>query len=132
MTTTTQPRFEAEITFSNPYDASAAVARLTEAGFDVEVMDLVDYCGTPCVWAIAMCKPGRDDDELRSEVWAIVEPLNGDVNQAGTSNIPIKEVIAEHDATVPTGPWMAKLEAAAAVERKQAGIEYRVYPAVQH
>jgi hypothetical protein len=95
-------------------------------------MDWVDEGGTPCVWAIAMCKPGRDDDELCSEVRAIVEPLNGDVDQAGTSNIPIKEVVAENDATVPTAPWMAKLEAAAAVERKQAGIEHRVYPAVQH
>ena len=129
MSTTTQPRFEAEIMFLDPYSASAAIAPLTRVGFDVEVMDWVDEGGTPYVWAIAMCKPGRDDGELWSEVQAIVEPFDGEVDSAGTGNIPIKDAVAEHDRKIPDKPWYPELKRQAEIERKQAGIEYRIYPA---
>ena len=130
MSTTTQPRFEAEIMFLDPYNASAAIAPLTGAGFDVEVIDWVDEGGTPYVWAIAMCKPGRDDGELWSEVRAIVKPLSGEVDRPGPATSQSRK--SSRRTIGNSRPRRGgQAQAAAEVERKQAGIEYRI-PAVQH
>ena len=110
--------------FLNPYDARRAITELNNAGFDVEVMDWVyPIDKSPFVWVIASCAPGRDDDELWSEVNAAVEPFNGSVEQGGTSDTRIKDEIEEHDHE----PVRAELKRRAEFERRLAGITQREY-----
>ena len=124
---TQDKQFQAEVIFLNPYDARRAITELNNAGFDVEVLDWVcpidDTYDT--VWVIASCAPGRNDDELWSEVNAAVEPFNGSVDQAGTSDISIKDEIEKDDDE----PVRAELKHRAEFERKRAGITQREYHA---
>jgi hypothetical protein len=121
---TQDKQFQAEVIFLNPYDARRAITELNNAGFDVEVMDWVyPIDESPFVWVIASCAPGRDDDELWSEVNAAVEPFNGSVEQGGTSDTRIKDEIEEHDHE----PVRAELKRRAEFERRLAGITQREY-----
>jgi hypothetical protein len=122
---TQDKKFQAEVIFLNPYDARRAITELNNAGFDVEVMDWVypidDTYDT--VWVIASCAPGRNDDELESEVSAAVEPFDGNVYEARTSDISIKDEVEEHDDE----PVRAELKHQAEFKRRLAGITQRKY-----
>jgi hypothetical protein len=76
-------RTEAEILFLDPDDVNPGVA-LIEHGFEVEVLDWVDDYG-PTVWIRA-----RITTELATDcfdwVSSIVEPVHGDVAEAGLSD----------------------------------------------
>jgi hypothetical protein len=103
---------------------------LNIARFDVEVLDWIDPCGTPFIWIVASREPGRDtDDNLREMVQAIVEPLDGDVDAAGTSLYRHKEVVTSHDAKCIDFECTPELREATTIARQRAGLAYRVYPA---
>jgi hypothetical protein len=123
------PLFEAEVTFFDLSNVRVAITQLNDAGFDVEVLDWVDPCGTPFIWLVASCEgqDTDDDDDLWSRVRAIVEPLGGDSDIVGTSVYRIKEVYDDRNADYPE--WMPELRRAAAIARQQAGLAYQVYPA---
>jgi hypothetical protein len=122
------PLFEAEVIFLDLSNVRVAITQLNGVGFDVEVLDWVDPEGTPCIWLIASCE-GQDTDtdiDLWGEVQAIVEPLGGGCDMAGTSEIRMKDEYRQDDADDPRIP---ELRRAAAGARQRAGLAYRVYPA---
>ena len=121
-----RPLFEAEVTFPDPSNVRAAITMLNAAGFDVEVLDLVDPCGTPFIWTVVSCEPGHDtDDDLWSRVQAIAERFGGDIDNAGRSSYRLKEDNA-YDVKRDDFP---ELRRAAAIARAKTGLKYRVYSA---
>jgi hypothetical protein len=81
-------RMDAEVLFHDPADVNPAIAELIERDFDVQVLeDLIDECG-PAVFVLAVVISELDVDAFFDWVKAIVDPLGGEVTQAGrASNI---------------------------------------------
>jgi hypothetical protein len=72
----------AEILFSDPLNVKPATAELNALGFKVEVLDLIDPYG-PTVWIEVMQESGLDEDQFFDWVARFMEPLGGDVLEAG-------------------------------------------------
>jgi hypothetical protein len=78
-------RMSAEILFLNPNDVSSGCAELIERDFAVEALDgddWIDECG-PTVFVRARIITDIGEDHFLDWVQAIVEPLGGDVMEAG-------------------------------------------------
>jgi hypothetical protein len=74
---------DAEILFPNPADVNPAIAELIKRDFSVEIRkDKIDE-GGPTVFIRATVFTEHDDSTFHSWVQAIVEPLGGDVWEAG-------------------------------------------------
>ena len=73
----------AEVIFLNPNDLNRGTAELIEHDFDVEYLDdyIDDY--SPAVWVNARTLSELDDFSFLDWVQTIVEPLGGDVVEAG-------------------------------------------------
>jgi hypothetical protein len=79
---------EAQIMFVDPGDVDPAVVVLTERDFAVEIqLDLIDECG-PTVFVQAQVASELDASGFFDWVESIVEPLGGDVLQAGDCDPP--------------------------------------------
>jgi hypothetical protein len=78
---------QAEIVFPTLDTLHSGVAALTERGFKIELMDWVDEHGpvvSPAVWIKArIAAEFADDDHSLGWVMSIVEPLYGEVVEAG-------------------------------------------------
>ena len=73
----------AEIIFLDPADVTESVAELIERDFEIEVLDdWIDDDG-PAVWIKASAVTQLDVSAFFASVKAIVEPLGGDVVEAG-------------------------------------------------
>jgi hypothetical protein len=88
---------EAEILFLDPNDVSPGSAALMELGFEeVEVLDYVDDYG-PTVWIRAKIASSLAPEQFLLWVADIVEPLRGDVVEAGHADPPaVKSKEAQH------------------------------------
>ena len=76
-------RMVADVMFLDPNDLGPGSAALIEHGFDVEVRDdWIDPYG-PAVWIWARITTDVAEDRFLRWVQSIVEPLNGDVSEAG-------------------------------------------------
>jgi hypothetical protein len=126
-------RFQAIVKFPDPFSAKAAIAPLNQAGFDVEVLPWIDTIppadpdsNNTFIWFAVCCPPGRDDNELRAKVEAIVEPLCGDegVYGSGTTNKPIEREREQ----VFEAPRELELLREVELERRRAGIFKVAYP----
>jgi hypothetical protein len=81
-------RMDAEILFLDPKDVGPGSAVLIEHGFDVEVLDdWVDDYG-PTIFIRARITTDVAEDRFLDWVVNIVEPLHGDVVEAGLSHPP--------------------------------------------
>jgi hypothetical protein len=81
-------RMDAEILFLDPNDVGPGSAVLIEHGFDVEVLDdWVDDYG-PTIFIRARITTDVAEDRFLDWVVNIVEPLHGDVVEAGLSHPP--------------------------------------------
>jgi hypothetical protein len=80
-----QRRMEAEILFLDPDDVGPGSAALVEHGFKVEVLDYIDDYG-PTVWIKAEVTSELGESRFLDWVHGIVEPLHGDVVEAGLSH----------------------------------------------
>jgi hypothetical protein len=78
-------RMEAEILFLDPDHVGPASAVLNEHGFDVKTLDWVDP-GGPTVWIKAQVTSELDEHRFFHWVVGLVEPLHGDVVEAGLSD----------------------------------------------
>ena len=78
-------RMDAEILFLNPDDVNPGVAELVARDFKVEILDWVDPYG-PTVWIKAQVTSELDEHRFFDWVASIVEPLHGDVVEAGLSD----------------------------------------------
>lgn len=82
-------RMVAEILFLNPDHVSPAVAALVDQGFDdVEILDWKDVTDDevrPTVWIYAWTTSELNDWDFSLWTGAIVQPLGGDVVEAGFS-----------------------------------------------
>jgi hypothetical protein len=78
-------QMEAEVLFLNPDDVNPGVAALVERDFEVEVLDWVDDYG-PTIWIKAKVTSELAENRFFDWVSSIVEPLHGDVVEAGLSN----------------------------------------------
>jgi hypothetical protein len=73
----------AEILFLNPNDLDAARPKLAELGFEVEVLTgWVDPHG-PTKWILARALSELEPSDWFNWVSGVVEPLGGDVVEAG-------------------------------------------------
>jgi hypothetical protein len=79
------PQMDAEILFLDPGDVSSGSTTLTELGFKIEVLNYVDEYG-PTVWIKAGIASDLSQDEFLAWVSSIVEPLRGEVAEAGFSD----------------------------------------------
>jgi hypothetical protein len=76
-------RMLADFCFCNPHDADPATTVLVEHGFDVENLDdRIDEYG-PTVFIRARLITELDEDHFFNWVQSIVEPLGGDIIEAG-------------------------------------------------
>ena len=87
MSAATSPSFTlnrliAEIIFIDPADMNRTVVELIDRDFDVEVLDWIDDEG-PAVWILASTLTELDASGFFDRVKTIVEPLGGDVLEAG-------------------------------------------------
>jgi hypothetical protein len=81
-------RMDAEILFLDPNDVSSGSAALIEHGFDVEVLDdRIDDYG-PAMWIQARITTDVAEDDFFDWVESVVNPLRGDVLEAGLSDQP--------------------------------------------
>ena len=78
-------KMEAEVLFLDPNDVGPGSAALVARGFDVEVLDWVDP-GGPTVWVEARITTDIAEEGFLDFVHKIVEPLHGDVVEAGISD----------------------------------------------
>jgi hypothetical protein len=78
-------QMEVEVLFLDPNAVGPSSAVLSEHGFDVEVLDWTDPHG-PTVWLKGRIMSELDEDRFFDWVMSIVEPLHGDVVEAGLSN----------------------------------------------
>ena len=78
-------KMEAEVLFLDPNDVGPGSAALVEHGFNVEVLDWVDPYG-PTVWIKAQVTSELDEHRFFDWVASIVEPLHGDVVEAGLTD----------------------------------------------
>jgi len=73
----------AQVMFLNPNDLNRGIAELIEHDFDVEYLDdWIDDYG-PAVWVNAWTLSRLDDSSFFVWVKTIVEPIGGDVCEAG-------------------------------------------------
>jgi hypothetical protein len=73
----------AEVMFLNPLDVRPAIAELNELGFKLEVLEnLIDPYG-PAVWIETWGESNLSEDQFFDWIMSIVEPLGGDVLEAG-------------------------------------------------
>ena len=78
----------AEVIFLDPNDLNRGSAELIERDFDVEYLDdSIDDYG-PAVWINARTLSELDDFSFLDWVQTIVEPLGGDVVEAGLAASP--------------------------------------------
>jgi hypothetical protein len=86
-------RMVAEIIFVQGYDARPGVAELTAHGFDCEVLPWIDGDGvgvySDAVWLLARLDTELDINDFCEEVQSIVEPIGGDLVDAGNSDAAI-------------------------------------------
>ena len=80
--TTNNTLMSAEVLFLDPRDVEPTEARLRELGFDIERLDWTDPYG-PTVWINASTRTELDQSGFLDHVQSIVEPLGGDVVEAG-------------------------------------------------
>ena len=81
-------RMTAEIIFLDPADMNPTIAGLIERDFDFEILeDWIDDCG-PAVWILAIAITELDQSAFFARVKTIVEPLDGDVVEAGYARTP--------------------------------------------
>jgi hypothetical protein len=78
-------RMEAVVLFYSPSDLGPGTAALVEHGFEVEVLDYIDDYG-PAIWIKAKVASELDVHRFSDWVQSIVEPLHGDVEEAGLSD----------------------------------------------
>ena len=73
----------AQVMFLNPNDLNRGSAELVERDFDVEYLDdfIEDY--SPAVWVNAMTLSDLSDFSFFDRVQTIVEPVGGEVSEAG-------------------------------------------------
>jgi hypothetical protein len=74
---------QAEIIFLNPDDLTPATAKLIESDFDVEFLDDWFDDDGPAVWIYARTVSDLDPSSFFDFVKALIEPVGGDVVQAG-------------------------------------------------
>jgi hypothetical protein len=72
----------AEVIFLNPHDLHRGTAELIEHDFEVEYLDWIDDYG-PAVWVNAWTLSELDDFSFFDWVQTIIEPVGGDVVEAG-------------------------------------------------
>jgi len=78
----------AQVLFLNPNDVNRGIAELIERDFDVEYLDdMIDDYG-PAVWINARTLSELDDHCFLVWVDSIVDPLGGDVLEAGLASAP--------------------------------------------
>jgi hypothetical protein len=77
----------AQVMFLNPNDLNRGSAELIEHDFDVEPDDLIDDY-SPAVWVNARTLSELDNSGFFNWVRTIVEPLGGDVLEAGLATTP--------------------------------------------
>ena len=88
---------DAEILFLDPADVGPAIAELTALGFSVEIHeDMIDE-GGPTVFIRAVVITEHDDSTFFEWVQAIVEPLGGDVTEAGFEDQVTMDMIRAND-----------------------------------
>ena len=80
-------RMEAEILFFGPNDVDPGSAALLEHDFEVEDVDRIDDY-SPAVWINAKVASELDEDRFFDWVQSLVEPLHGDVLEAGLCHQP--------------------------------------------
>ena len=78
-------RMVAEVIFHDPNDLTPATCELMELDCDVEVLPLIDDCG-PAVWVMVRTVLRLDDIAFSHWIHGIVEPLGGDLLEAGLEN----------------------------------------------
>ena len=84
----------AEIIFRNPGDMNPAIAELIEFDFEVRILDdWIDDDG-PAVWIVATTLSGLSQSAFFHSVRAIIEPLGGDVVEAGLAPDDLEAWIA--------------------------------------
>ena len=81
-------RMDAEILFTDANDVNLGIATLIECGFDVEILlDWIDPYSS-ATWINARTISELDELAFFRWVAAIVEPLHGDVVEAGLAGPP--------------------------------------------
>jgi hypothetical protein len=78
-------KMEAEILFLDPADRDPCIAALKAHGFEVEIFDWIDDYG-PTVWIMGRTDYDDAGDRFSDWVLSLVEPLGGDVVEAGLAN----------------------------------------------
>ena len=87
-------KMDAEIMFANPAHVNPAIAELIKRDFSVEIHgDMIDECG-PTVFIRTVVITEHDDSTFFEWVQATVEPLGGDVTEAGHA-LPVKSLSAD-------------------------------------
>ena len=87
-------RMEADILFCNPDDVDPAAAVLIEHGFDVETLyDRIDDCG-PTVFIRVCIVTEIGEDHFFDWVQSIIEPLGGNMIEAGLADPPAPATVA--------------------------------------
>ena len=75
----------AVVMFANPHDLKRATAELIEHDFEVEYLDACIDDFTPAIWVNAWTLSELDDHGFFDWVETIVEPVGGEVCEAGTA-----------------------------------------------
>lgn len=88
-------RMVAEVIFHDPNDVTPATCALIELDCDVEVLDLVDDCG-PAVWVMVRTVSRLDAIAFFHWIDGIVEPLGGDLLEAGLEQTSGDEAVARN------------------------------------
>ena len=78
-------KMQTEILFLDPDDVGPCSATLVEHGFSIERLDWTDPYG-PTVWIMATIDSDLSQDRFFDWIAGIVEPLHGDVVEAGLSH----------------------------------------------
>lgn len=88
---------DAEILFLDPADVNPAIAELIKRDFRVEIYeDMIDEAG-PTVFIRATGFSEHDNSTFFEWVQAIVEPLGGDVTEAGFADQVTLDMIRAND-----------------------------------
>jgi hypothetical protein len=88
---------DAEILFLDPADVNPAIAELITRDFSVEIHEeMIDEAG-PTVFIRAVVISEHDDSTFHNWVQKIVEPLGGDVWEAGHADQVTMDMIRAND-----------------------------------
>jgi hypothetical protein len=90
-------RMSAEILFPDPNGINDFVAELIEHDFEVELLDFIDECG-PTIWLHASIITDIEEDDFLDWVQRLVDPLGGDVYEAGPDTPEHRAYLASRGA----------------------------------